>query len=1187
MVPAAAARRFVGSRVRSRLRRYRDYLSPPVVSVVVTAQEGRDHMAECLASLQQQTQRRVEIVIVDDTSASGADVGRPRRYRRIARLRVLRTELRGISAARNAGVENTRGRYLAFVDANDTLPPDALRILIRSLDRSGSDFALGAVHRVRVGRSSRPPWVSQVHEHDREAVTVEEFPAAMHNVGPSNRVYRRTFWVEQVGGYPEGTDFGESLVTATAFLRATTFDVLKAVTYQWHLRADPRSIVQRRAHREQLDDHLPMLDRTWQFVRSEASAGVTAAWLGGVLDAQVAPYIDNAGREDEAYRQRLGRGVRSFVDAADPAAWAYVRLHQRIRVWLASREQWRGLEQCTEFFRLDGPIPVTRVLDGRLYAEPPPLPELVEFPLALLELPRRQTKLLACIARTRWRDDTLVIEGWVFPRALDMTGVTPSIEAWLVDPGTKDRLPVVIESRTAPEANRWANQRHQNVESSGFTAHLATDRLPDWVSAGRGPGTRDRLWQLQLRVRAGGLDRTGGVRLVLLNGIGHRMPARDLADPHDRLRVVPMMHPQLGFVLQQRVELVRAVDLNVGPSGRVSGALSVLGQLPVPLVRVRATGAGGRVEAPLVVDGDGRVTFTLDLPVAGADRQDWTFLAIDERGRGYRASWPAEAEVGRVVGGGAGRARWSRSPRGYCDLATNVTAVHVTVVRLTESALVVEAGLVGLSADDLAEAVLVSGRTTVAVRTLEVSAPDRVRLEFPAVTSVWGGPERPLPSGGYRFQLPSRNLTFSPCDELLAALPIDTTTATHSCTVERSPGSAHLVVTLRAPLAEAERSRWAQNALARWYDETEFAPTESVLFQCNRGEFATDSQLAIHEELVRQGSPLQLLWGVSDYSVVLPEGATPLLIGSRAWYAAVGSSRYLCQNIDFDRFFRHRPYQRYLQTFHGYPFKSMGISLWRAQGKTESVIDAECERRTSAWDTLLVPSEPCVAMYRTEYRYGGEILVTGYPRNDSLVGPDVAAVRDRVRRQLELGDRTVVLYAPTWRDTAATGAWTAKLFDQLDLDELAERLGKKYAVLLRGHSYNLRDGGTGKSSAALDVTAYPEINDLILAADVAILDYSSLRFDWLITEKPVLFFVPDLDDYLSARTALFDFRSSAPGPLLTSTSEVIGALRGLPTVSEEFAASRRGFNATFNRLHDGRAARRVVDAFFIDEVSSG
>jgi CDP-glycerol glycerophosphotransferase len=282
-----------------------------------------------------------------------------------------------------------------------------------------------------------------------------------------------------------------------------------------------------------------------------------------------------------------------------------------------------------------------------------------------------------------------------------------------------------------------------------------------------------------------------------------------------------------------------------------------------------------------------------------------------------------------------------------------------------------------------------------------------------------------------------------------------------------------------------------------------------------------------------------------------------------------------------ERYFRKRSYQRYLQTFHGYPFKSMGASLWRANGRGESVIELESVRRSSAWDAILVPAEFCVQYYRQEYGFTGEALITGYPRNDPLVTADRRAVRSRVLRTLRIDpDTTVVLYAPTWRDTEATSSWSATLFDQLDLGALAEQLGDGYAILLRGHNYNLREGLPDVASQILDVSAYPEVNDLILAADVAVLDYSSLRFDWLITEKPVLFFVPDLEDYLQSRTVLFDFAPTAPGPLLDTTAGVAAALLELETVAAEYAAARAMFNQRYNRLHDGQATERVIDAFF-------
>ena len=165
-----------------------------------------------------------------------------------------------------------------------------------------------------------------------------------------------------------------------------------------------------------------------------------------------------------------------------------------------------------------------------------------------------------------------------------------------------------------------------------------------------------------------------------------------------------------------------------------------------------------------------------------------------------------------------------------------------------------------------------------------------------------------------------------------------------------------------------------------------------------------------------------------------------------------------------------------------------------------------------------------------------------------LVHP-AADTRERVRARLGIDpEATVVLYAPTWREADATGEWSARIFDELDLRRLADGLGRDHTVLLRGHPYSLPDSDpvAARRAGVLDVTRYPEVNDLLLASDVAVLDYSSLRFDWLLTGKPVAFFVPDLESYLARRPPLLDYASTAPGPLLRSTEEVIEALRDLP-----------------------------------------
>jgi CDP-glycerol glycerophosphotransferase len=175
----------------------------------------------------------------------------------------------------------------------------------------------------------------------------------------------------------------------------------------------------------------------------------------------------------------------------------------------------------------------------------------------------------------------------------------------------------------------------------------------------------------------------------------------------------------------------------------------------------------------------------------------------------------------------------------------------------------------------------------------------------------------------------------------------------------------------------------------------------------------------------------------------------------------------------------------------------------------------------------------------------------------------------------------VVLYAPTYRDRLTTRTFAARRFDELDLDVLARTLGDGFTILVRGHNNNQRelDRVTGVARV-VDVTDYPEINDLTLAADVAVLDYSSLRFDWAITGKPMVFFVPDLEEYFALREPLFPFEGTAPGPWATTTAEVAAALADLDVVRTRYAADIAAFNARFNALNDGHASERVYDAFF-------
>jgi CDP-glycerol glycerophosphotransferase len=1164
----------IQSRVRQLVRRVRKRASSsssvvaPVLSVVVVASNAESYLSECLHGLQSQTLFRLEVIVVDNGSTDGTAAVAQQMAAHDHRFRLLLRPTVALTAARNAGALVARGRFLAFMDATDTVPPNAYASLINSLRHTGSDFAAGAVRTVLRGRWHRPSWTTVTHDLDRRGVTLDSFPLAIQDARVTNRVFRTDFWNSEVGGFPDSPD-GEIFAIVKATVRAKQFDLLQTVSCVRRIRLGAGKLLPDPLAANELDSRLNWLWATWRLLRESVYPPIAACCLGGLIDGELGDLAAYAHRADAAYRASLQKAAQDCLALADETAWRQVRVDRKLRLWLVANARWTDLEHLLQHVALYGSIPETEVRGGHLYAVAEDLPGATAAPAECLELSESQTALSACVERVAWHDDRLEVHGWAFIRGLDLTSEAPQLTASLIEPASGLAYPSEVAQAHKVAANDWSMFRYQDVAAGGFMISVDTGRIDRHLG----------YWQLRLTVRAGGLERTGPIQAVAPGGSGHLMWGRNLRRADETTRVVPKLDPQLGFALHVRADQVQARMLTTNRAGKAAGSLRLIDSGLGSLASVTATSPLGRIAGNLAKAGsDGLQRFELDLPVGSRHGVVWDFRAIDVNGHKHRVSWPIEAEHGLQIGGGAGDACWQRSITGYSNLMTDWVAAEAQEVTVAADELSIDFGLIGLDASDCAGARLSGRLAEVPVRRVE-TAGDGVRLVFPMVASRWGGPQLPLPTDDYRVELGS-DAPARCSDGLAVRLPHEGSTANHHYRLGRD-SRGRLVIGFAAPLADDERSRFARVRLATWYQQSSFTPTESVLFQSYRGEFATDSQLAIHAELRTRRPDLELLWSVVDWSVAVPEGGRALLIESREWYAALGSSRYLCRNIEFDRYFRKRPYQRYLQTFHGYPFKSMGTSLWRVQGRPESVIAAECARRSKAWDAIVVPESFCIDLYRREYRFTGNALVTGYPRSDALVTADTASARSRVLGQLGIDeDRIVVLYAPTWRDTVATGAWSAKFFDGLDLKALAEQLGDRYAVLLRGHSYNLREGLSHTTGRVWDVSAYPEINDLLLAADVAVLDYSSIRFDWLITGKPVMFFVPDLEDYLTSRKVLFDFPPTAPGPLLATTAEVAEALLDLGSVVSEYAAARELFNKEFNRLHDGHATERVIDAFF-------
>ncbi|MEZ5191709.1 MAG: glycosyltransferase family 2 protein [Nocardioides sp.] len=217
------------------------------MTVVVPFYNVEEYIAECLESLVGQSFEDLELLLVDDGSPDGSRSIVDEYAARDHRIRVLTQPNAGLGAARNAGVRAARGRYLTFVDSDDIVPRDAIRALVDSARRSGSDVVVGSVERFNSRGRWTPLWVETVHDRARPGVTLADVPALLRNLYTWDKLFRADFWRAQDLWFRQGVAYEDQPIVSQLLARADSIDVLPDIVYHYRARDDYSSISQQTA----------------------------------------------------------------------------------------------------------------------------------------------------------------------------------------------------------------------------------------------------------------------------------------------------------------------------------------------------------------------------------------------------------------------------------------------------------------------------------------------------------------------------------------------------------------------------------------------------------------------------------------------------------------------------------------------------------------------------------------------------------------------------------------------------------------------------------------------------------------------------------------------------------------------------------------------------------------------------
>lgn len=347
----------------------------------------------------------------------------------------------------------------------------------------------------------------------------------------------------------------------------------------------------------------------------------------------------------------------------------------------------------------------------------------------------------------------------------------------------------------------------------------------------------------------------------------------------------------------------------------------------------------------------------------------------------------------------------------------------------------------------------------------------------------------------------------------------------------------------------------------------------------NRG--VVGNPKAIFEAASRLAPDIKGVWVIRQgREDAVPAGVDYVVPGTRRYWQLMARAKYFINDVNFPDEIVKRPGQVHLQTQHGTPLKHMGIDLMQHPAAANGMNFRNLLKRSDRWDYNISSNTFSTLTWERAFPSNFTTLESGYPRNDRLVratAEDVFAARSA----LDLpATKTAVLYAPTHRD------YDKHLMVRLDLANLARDLGDDFIILVRAHYFYRwmpEVEELEKQGLLLNVSQHPDVEELMLASDLLVTDYSSIMFDYANLGRPIVIYAPDWEVYHDVRGVYFDLTADAPGPVSYTQEELSDVLTSRTWAQPGAESQLESFRRRFCEFDDGLASERVVRRVFLDE----
>ncbi|MDF9824851.1 CDP-glycerol glycerophosphotransferase [Breznakia sp. PF5-3] len=365
---------------------------------------------------------------------------------------------------------------------------------------------------------------------------------------------------------------------------------------------------------------------------------------------------------------------------------------------------------------------------------------------------------------------------------------------------------------------------------------------------------------------------------------------------------------------------------------------------------------------------------------------------------------------------------------------------------------------------------------------------------------------------------------------------------------------------------------------------------KTIIFIAYHGRGYACNPKYLHKYMMSQErfKDYKMVWAVKKFKITKIEGAKIVRYNGLKYFYYMSKAKYWVINCKMPKHIVKKPEQVYLQTWHGTPLKRLAHDIQVKEDTTFYRSEMSFEQMANTYDNdvkkynyMISPNHFSTKVFQSAFRIDRKRLIeTGYPRNDYLTNITQEEIEVLKEKYHIPEGKKVILYAPTWRDnTYNARGYTFEL--QADFHKWMEVLGDEYVVLFKPHYLIVNKFKRDEEIREFvkNVRAGRDINELYVIADVLITDYSSVFFDYANLNRPMYFYMFDLDAYAEElRGFYFDIYKTLPGDIIKNEDELLMKIKSGNYDYKRLAK----FNEEFNDLQDGHCCEKVVNIMFND-----